>query len=298
MKKIISSVSFVVFISLLILSCSSVGQSRSDQELLNEDDAIERLASDISMKSDILKDKKIGIFYFSTLEGKENAAGKRLSKKLLEKLIKNGGLIFVERSEIDKLLKAQGIEQTGIVDTESIKESGKVYSIDVMINGTIARVNKNGELSIKAVNLSTGQIYLVSSVNFTPSKNLSIKENPTLTNLNRESPEKLEIINRTFFMLEKLSQNRPVIFLMSVMNREDVQIIRQQNPKLGRVIKRTSDQIRINDPQLGRTIQRLRKGLEIVRDHTPEKFEILMRKKEKLISASPPETRPNRRPMR
>ena len=290
MKKNSAFILLLVFISISILSCSksrSVRTTTTNQTLLNEESAIQKLSKDIFAKYEILKNKKIGIFDFSTLDGKENPDGKRLSKKLLEQLIKKGGLKFVERSEIDKLLKAQGIEQTGIIDPETIKESGKVFSIDVMINGTISRVNRNGELSIKAVDLSTGEIYLAASVNFVPAKKLAFKEDPKLVRLHRESPDKVQILNRTFFALERLSNERPVIFLLSVIRREDIPNLRDKNPKLARVLKKRRENIKSNNPQVAKKIYRLREGIKLLKDHVPERFDIIMKKKDELILRKP-----------
>ena len=262
MKRNAALILSMTFISISILSCSRSRSVRiattTDQTLLNEESAIQKLLDDIFAKYEILKSKKIGIFDFSTLDGKENPDGKRLSKKLLEQLIKKGGLKFVERSEIDKLLKAQGIEQTGIIDPETIKESGKVFSIDVMINGTISRVNRNGELSIKAVDLSTGEIYLASSVNFVPEKNFEFREDPKLAKLHRESPDKVQILNRTFFALERLSNDRPVIFLLSVIRREDISDLRDKNPELARVLIRARKNIKNSNPEVAKKIYRLK----------------------------------------
>lgn len=286
-------------------SCTSKNTKSSDSTTLNEDEAVKKLATDIYSKYEILKDKRIGAFDFSTLDGKDIPEGKRLSNKLLETLIKKSGLKFVERSEIDKILEAQGIEQTGIIDTETIKESGKVLSIDVMINGTIARVNNHGELSVKVVDITTGEIYIASSTDFFPEKSFSFKKNPVILNPHRKSPEKVETINRTFFILDRLSRERPLIFLLSVLDRYDMENIARDNPRLAQAIKKTRQRLPQKEPQLDRRITQLKDELKLAKDIYPERYKALMNRKAEIVNKRdishpthhPSLPRPPRRPL-
>jgi hypothetical protein len=41
--------------------------------------------------------------------------------------MKSGEFIFIERAQIDTLLKARGLEQTGVVDTEEIRKAEKFF---------------------------------------------------------------------------------------------------------------------------------------------------------------------------
>ncbi len=257
---------------------------RADDNVPGENEALDKITSEIYQKQDILTGKRIGIFSFTSLDGKEIAEGKKLSSKLLERLVKKGGLRFVERSEIDKVLKAQGFEQTGIVDPETVKESGKVLSIDVMISGNLARMPEYGELSVKAVDISSGEIYFVSSVRFRPSMKFSNTEkNPKILSLYSKAPDKVELINRTFYILEKLRKRNPIGFLLIVIKRSDIEIIRKQNPRLSMELKRRKNIIRRN-PQLKKRTLRLRRGVRLIRENDPDRYDILMKRKVELIN--------------
>ncbi|MDY6935419.1 MAG: FlgO family outer membrane protein [Spirochaetota bacterium] len=288
MNRSIVLISAAIIMMSTILYCSKSAVISSNSDRFNEDEAIERLATDIYSKYEILKNKRIGVFDFSALDNKDTTEGIRLSKKLLEQLTKKDGLQFVERSEIDKILQAQGIEQAGIVDPNAVKDSGKVLSIEVMINGTITRINNQTELSIKVVDISSGEIYLATGTRFIPATYYSHREGLRNPAQNKKTPGKVQIINRTFFALERLSRDRPVIFLLSVVEEHDMNIIKKRKPRLARVIMRRKEIIHNRDPQLRKKITQLREGLRLIKDHAPDRYEIIMKKKVELITKEGP----------
>lgn len=283
MNRLLSLFTASILIAALNSNCEK-SNVRADDNVPGENEALDKITSEIYQKHDLLKGKRIGIFSFTSLEGKEIAEGKKLSSKLLERLVKKGDLRFVERSEIDKVLKAQGFEQTGIVDPETVKESGKVLSIDVMISGNLARMSEYGELSVKAVDISSGEIYFVSSVRFRPGMKFSSTEkNPKILSLHIKSPDNVELINRTFYILEKLRKRKPIGFLLVVIERSDIETISKQNPRLSMELKRRKNIIRRN-PQLKKRTRRLRRGVRLIRENDPDRYDIIMKRKVELIN--------------
>ena len=146
----------VLILILSTIFCGQTAQKKSGTNELTEDGAVQKIANQMFNKSTLLSNKKLSVFNFTNLEGKETAEGKRIANKLLEKLIQKSSFKLVERSEIDKILKEQGMEQTGIVDKDIVKDSGKVLPIDSMITGIVAQINGGGEISVKIVDISTG----------------------------------------------------------------------------------------------------------------------------------------------
>ncbi len=287
MKRLISSLSVAILMMALNVNCEK-SNIRAEVNILDENSAVDKISSDIYEKRNLLKGKRIGIFNFTSLEGKDITEGKKFSTKLLERLMKKGDLRFVERSEIDKVIKAQGFEQTGIVDPETVKESGKVLPIDVMISGNLARMPEYGELSVKAVDISSGEIYFASSVRFRPRRKFSKTEkNPKIVSLHRTAPDKIEFMNRTFYILQKLRKQKPVGFLLAVIKRPDIQRINKQNPRLSRELKRRKNIINKN-PQLKKRVLRLRRGVKLIRENDPERYAIIMKRKMELINRKGP----------
>jgi predicted transcriptional regulator len=287
MKRLISSFAVAILMMALHVNCEK-SNVRADDTILDENSAVDKISSDIYEKHNLLKGKRIGIFSFTSLDGKEITEGKKFSAKLLESLMKKGDLRFVERSEIDKVINAQGFEQTGIVDPETVKESGKVLSIDVMISGNLARMPEYGELSVKAVDISSGEIYFASSVRFRPSRKFSNTEkNPKIVSLHRTAPDKIEMINRTFYILDKLSKQKPVGFLLAVIDKSDIETISKQNPNLSMELKRRKNIIQKN-PELKKRILKLRRGVKLIRENEPERYDIIMKRKVELINRKGP----------
>ncbi|MCP4129597.1 MAG: hypothetical protein GY754_01150 [bacterium] len=281
MKKIIT-VSIVLFLS-SIISCGSGSNRKISNKgsLPSENDAIIKISHEIYSKQAVLQNKKLAIFNFTNLDGKEIEEGKRISKKLLETMLKKGGLRFVERSEIGKILEAQGIEQTGLVDPDSVSESGKVLPIDAMINGTIAQIGGHGELSVKVVNISTGEIYFVSSIEYIPAGSFSYSENKKKLELHKKSPGTVDNINRTFQTLDFMSKKNKSVFLIAVSQKNDPHY--RDARQLAKRLKRKANKIRENNPQQWKRLKRLKKGVKLLKDHDQRKYNFLMEKKREFI---------------
>ena len=273
----------IAIISCLFFFCSGVVIYAKDA--MKEEKAIDKLSSDIFDIKDKLSGMKIGVFDFTTLDGKEIPDGKRLADRLLEKLIKKGKLIFIERAQLDKLLKAQGIEQTGVIDPNEVRESGKVLPIDVMIHGTLARVGSQAELSIRVVNISSGEIYLASSVALKPNETLALKENPELLKISREDPYKIDNINRSYITLLKWSKNKPLIFLIVVLNEDEISVLERDRPKMADALKKRKERIETRRPKFNQNLVRMKKGFELIKQHDPERYGMLMQKKTELLNS-------------
>ena len=226
-----------------------------------EEVALQQIANEVKQKAPALKDKAIGVFDFTAADGTVAPETKRLSTKLLEYMIKTTELKFIERSELDKILRAQEIEQTGIVDTETARPGGGISSIDVMITGTLLRVPDRGELGVKVVNIGSGQIYLMSSAAFAMTGGSGIIADKNLIRLHREQPEKLDRINRSCNELKRLSVNRPVVFLLAMADRDDIAELAKKNPRAAGKLQRRMAKIEADNPRLAGRIQVLRKNL-------------------------------------
>jgi len=275
MKKISAVLVIIIFSSI----CFS---QNKNSNIMLENSAVASIASDIIAKQDILKMKKMSVLYFSNLEGKETKEGKRLSKKLLSELLKKDVFIFIERSEISRVIDAQVIEQTGIVDTEYTDKSGKILPVDVIISGTIAMFDKHGELTVKAVDVTSGKIYLSSLVVFIPAEKVSYTENADKVRLHKSDPEKLEIMNKTFNAMQYLNKNRPGLFLFAIIGKQDRNKLRNERPEVLRrlkIIKRRVNQ----KARAKRKIKKLRRGLKILKSDDSQRYEILQDLKSKII---------------
>ncbi len=257
------------------------------KKIYDEEKAVKEIADVILKKEHLLGKKKCAVFDFTSLDGRKIPEGVRLSKKLMEELLEEGGLKLVERTEIDKILDAQGIEQTGIVNSEYIRESGNVLPVDVMISGTIAQVSGHGELTVKAVDINTGEIYAVSTVDFTPDGGFTYRENNKRLEMHQKDPGINESINRAFALLDYLNKKHPVVYLITVIDDNDKENIRRNHRELGINMKRTARLIKKRHPVKWKETMALRNGVSAIRKHDPEKYQILMKWKRELIARPP-----------
>lgn len=284
MKKQIIPISLPLLIAAMF-SCSH--QTITQQPgLLSEDQAIQQIAAEINDKSSILKNKKIGVFDFTSVDGSVAPETKRLSTRLLETLIKTTDLSFIERTELDKLLKAQEIEQTGIVDTDTAKSPGGIASIDVMISGTVVIMPGQGEISVKTVNIGSGQIYHMCNAKILAPAG-SRTANTTLVKLHRENPEKLDMLNRSYNELKRLGVNKPAVFLLSMADKDDIALINNKNPQAGKFLDKRRVVIAKNNPRLQRKIMLLRKNIPLMKEYAPERYNELISRKKALLENFP-----------
>ncbi len=266
----------------MVPMCTGRNNARTSESQV--DKAIDTVATAIAQKSDVIKDSKIGIFDFTTIDGTVTPATKQVSTRLLGKLVDSTKLIIIERSELDKILKAQEIEQTGIVDTDTVKSTGGISSIDVMITGTLVPTIGGGELSVKVTDISSGRIYTMTSVAYPVKESTPSKSDKELAKIYREHPDKLDTLNRTYNELIRLGSNRPAVFLLAMLDSEDLTKI---DPKVKRKLMRIKEKIFSEIPKLQRRVMILRKNISLLREYTPERYNRLSDRKKELIKGIP-----------
>ena len=250
---------------------------------LSEDDAIKKLADDIHDKRKTFESRKLSINNFTNLEGKETDEGKRISKKLLGYLMQRGDLKFIERAELDKILKEQGIEQTGIVDPEMVAGTGKVLPVDALIIGTVAQIDTRGEIAVKIVAISSGEIYFASTAEFLPAGKFSYQENKEIVSLNKKNPDVVTKINNTYNGLMTMSKHRPYLFIYAVSDDNDPAIAAK--PKLQAIMKKRVSHIQSTNNQLYARLIRLKNNVPLIKQYAPKRYIILKDTRDKLLES-------------
>jgi TolB-like protein len=249
--------------------------------------AVETIAERIYGKYDTLKDKKITVYSFSSLSGEEVPEGKQIADRLTESLINRGDLTIVEREQLDRILGSQSVEMTGMVDPDLAAKPGKMLPVDVAIYGTIVQKDEGGEISVKVVDIHTGRIYLATTVSYAPEKGFSYQENQKMADLYRENPARVDTINRTVRTLRYLSVNRPFVFLMVTVTRQDVPYIRSVNPDLGQKIQRVRYTMQRKDPAKLKKLAELRRNVEELKEYDPGAYQAIEKRKKELIRQYP-----------
>ena len=249
----------------------------------NEDNALDELAQKMLSESEKFKGKSIGMFRFTTIEGKESNDGARISDSLLERLISDNSMKFIDRSELHKIIAENELAQSGLTDTSLTNENGKILPIDLMITGTYAAINSEVNISARVVNAKTGELFIVKSCRYNSKQSVKATASPEAIALYKKSPDELDRINRAYLNLEKMSINAPLIFLLTVMEKREMQNLGAYKPRLAEALKKRKEKLDREDPERLRKIQNLRIALSVMKNEFPSRYEEIMTKKNEAI---------------
>ena len=102
----------------------------------------------------------IAVFDFEN-NGLETNEVRQLSTRLESELVKIGDFKVVERGEIDKVLKEQKLQISGIVE-EVLLDVGKILGANQIILGSIGKIGSLYTLSAKLVDVESGELLITS----------------------------------------------------------------------------------------------------------------------------------------
>lgn len=92
-------------------------------------------------------------------KGVDDAASQVATDALSDELLKTNKFRVLERSQINSILKEQGFSESGACDgSECAVKMGRLLSIEDIIVGTIGKIGSSYSLSIRIVNVETGEI--------------------------------------------------------------------------------------------------------------------------------------------
>jgi curli biogenesis system outer membrane secretion channel CsgG len=96
---------------------------------------------------------------FTDLQGQGTELGRFLSQELADRLVSaTRSISFVDRMNLQFLLRENKLSVEGLVDPESSRKLGKMIGIDTIIIGSVTPFGKSVRLSIRAVAVETGKI--------------------------------------------------------------------------------------------------------------------------------------------
>lgn len=91
----------------------------------------------------------------------EDAAG--LSNRLHVELFKTGKYTIVERSMMKEILEEHEFQNTGCTDSECAVQIGQILNVDKMVAGSVDKVGNVYSISIRIIDVATGEIEKVAS---------------------------------------------------------------------------------------------------------------------------------------
>lgn len=142
----------VAAICLAIFSTSVVRAQSYEAALL-------AIAKSLVSKLEEANQRSGTVLDFTDLQGVPNELGRFLAQELSDQLVGAGRKIsFVDRANLQTLLRENKLSVEGLVDPESSRKLGNLIGIDTIIFGTTTPMGDKIRLSVRAVNVETGKI--------------------------------------------------------------------------------------------------------------------------------------------
>ncbi|HOT45732.1 MAG TPA: hypothetical protein PLM53_14920 [Spirochaetota bacterium] len=276
-------VSLSIMLAMALAGCVTTVYRPAVGVIGTEDAAVEKLGDDIRSIRLVLKDKKIGIFYFTTLDWQIIDAGKRISGKLIDYLTSKRELTIIPRIEADAKMKTQAIEQARIFDIDAMRITRRELPVDVIVIGTLMQDMGTVRIELKAIDVATGRLMLVSGVRMPASGEFSAQEKPELTALYKKSPEKIMVINRTYFLLQWMKEKQPLVFLLAVVGDSEMKALRSSNAVLTEKLDRRRGRYQQERPDVMKKIISLQEGLSLMERYDQQRFGEIMKLKKELL---------------
>ncbi|MBL8028960.1 MAG: hypothetical protein JNL74_21235 [Fibrobacteres bacterium] len=99
-------------------------------------------------------------------QGIEASTSAILSDRIRAELINSNKFRVMERSEMQNILKEQGFQQSGACnDNACIVEIGQLLGVKAMLAGTIGKIENLYTVSVRMINIQTGEIEFVINEN-------------------------------------------------------------------------------------------------------------------------------------
>lgn len=102
----------------------------------------------------------VSVLDFQYSENLKPELAKSLTKRFEVEVQKLDSFRVLERSEMDKILQEQGLQASGACDEASCSvEMGKLAGVEHLFLGNVSRVGKTYSLSVKQINVESGEIH-------------------------------------------------------------------------------------------------------------------------------------------
>jgi len=107
--------------------------------------------------------KSIAILEFQASDISPTFA-QQVQDHLLEEYFNLGRFKIIERESLDRILKEQNLQLSGVVNEAEAKRVGRIVGVDFISFGTIAKFNNVIRISGRTTSVETGEIVAISSV--------------------------------------------------------------------------------------------------------------------------------------
>jgi TolB-like protein len=157
MKALTTLISLVF----ILLCCSTVTLAQT-----NLADQLDDLNRQIATKVSAKNKTTIAVVEFADLEGNVTNFGRFLAEELITRLHETEKFKVIERQLLNQVIKEQKLTLSGIVDSNSAKQLGRVLGVDAIVSGSISDLGKTVRVNARLISTETGEIFAVAAREF------------------------------------------------------------------------------------------------------------------------------------
>lgn len=85
---------------------------------------------------------------------------KTITEIFITAFSKAGAFNVMERQQLEKILNEFELSQSGIIDTSTSKEIGRLTGVEVIITGTVSQMGNNQRVDARAIDVSSGRVII------------------------------------------------------------------------------------------------------------------------------------------
>lgn len=125
------------------------------------EDGMTDLAQQIVKNSVANGKKSIAISSFQHINGDQSELSNYIADELVLKLfnIPEASLEIIERGQLNKIFQEMQFNMTGVVDTKTIQELGKVHGVGALVLGSITEMGESIRINARLIDTETGRVF-------------------------------------------------------------------------------------------------------------------------------------------
>ncbi|MDH5721079.1 MAG: CsgG/HfaB family protein [Spirochaetia bacterium] len=122
--------------------------------------------------SNILIKKKLGVIPFvnNSENAKKHSVAELITALVTVELQNSTIFSLIERESLEEIIKEHELNQSGLVNDESLPDIGKIESIEVLITGSVAETSDDFIITARIINIETSKIVASSKVELEKNK--------------------------------------------------------------------------------------------------------------------------------
>lgn len=103
-------------------------------------------------------------FEETTPAAKKSELGQGIARMITTSLARTGRFKVVERERINKVMEEHKFARSGVTDSETVKQIGKMLNVDLIVFGTVFKTGDSNAIDAQLVDIESGEIVVADRV--------------------------------------------------------------------------------------------------------------------------------------